>query len=413
MITSNIDNEHYITEIVFYENGKVYKQPSSSELAANYVKDPYASNIFPFSKKDGKKYKWSQEMLEYFDSKYKATEEYIMKIPSVPISPSIDFIVAIGEYSDPTKPIDLFFNVSSMKQLRLVCEYYALPFPLNTEQEKFLDNNLSIFAFKQNSAKTVVPAGIKFENGIPILIKLYLYPKYYKHWKLWMTGTSFFNEGTVKELGCILRSSKEVNSEFCTVKNMHIPEMRQTEVVYSETGSEVGVYTVCPSKHSDPLVFWEKLVIDSTGTVINKKIFKSTSYGASIVGLTNFLDYDVLPPPFPVKGANWVATSWYDHSINDIEWFFPVVDMGILDTVAKAYNLPHPLPKDTDLTVLGSRASHYPLGGSFLIPVSIGSVVFKEGSPTQLLFYDFSRQWESDKTLKSPSTIKTFLDMIQ
>lgn len=73
-----------------------------------------------------------------------------------------------------------YFNVESSHQLRKVCKYYSVNYPIPERLEKYIDNDRTAIRFKsvdlydrgEGNFEEIIPAAIVFSGGKPVSCKL-------------------------------------------------------------------------------------------------------------------------------------------------------------------------------------------------------------------------------------------------
>jgi hypothetical protein len=397
------------TEVVFYNGGAVYKAPSNSELAGNYTRSSTADSIFPFNKVDGKKYYWSKEFREaYFSGSVYDDGASSADFTDIDICPNIRHLDALGicDYQDKGN-CDIFFGIESLEELGPIGEYYNLPHPLNKEQEAYLDNILGYFAFKTLPGREFIPASIKFIDGKPSVFKLYLYPKFYKKWKIWMSGESVHRGGSKVEYGVSIRQGtggvkipgfNSKNSGGTTLAEMIYSKYKDLDLVYKLEDTY------------DTSLHWTGLVLNAHLDVVDRRNFRSTELGRFFKYNTGMAatELEESLPKTPKGVLGWFGYSWFDSKPEELECYFPFTGRyEDLVAIGTQYGLEVPCKKEDISTLLDIRASHYVLpGASEQVPIAVCSIVFnKAGDAVDFLLYKFKRSWEFDEILEVPDVV--------
>jgi hypothetical protein len=412
------DNRHskVAAEMVYYNNGEVYKAPTNNDLQTNYVRDTAASNIFPFSKKDGKKYYWSEEFTKaYFSSSNYVDGSNAADFSGLDICPSILHLDALGIYDLKDKGnCDMFFNVDSLSMLEEVSTYYGLPYPISKEQRAYLNDKLEYFSFLTLPTREFIIGAVKFIDGVPSILKLYLYPKHYGKWNIWMNLESVHNNGAVLESGVSLRKNTGGNK----LRNFNSKNSGGTgsaELLYSTYEDKEIVYNL--NFDNDNTLHWTGLVINDALDIVDTRNFRSTALGRILKfdmhsKKTEFED----TIPTKLDGTiGWIGYSWFDSTPNVFECYFPLVGgYDTLKNIAGTYNLTVPCSVEEANDMLGIRASHYSIPGfTKELPVAVCSVVFdKDGAPIDLILYKFKRRLEYAEPLPVPDVV-SILDRLE
>jgi len=413
MISIDNRNKQVPTEVVVFDGGKIYKAPTNKELASNYVKDVDASTVFPFKKIDGKKYYWSKELKDAYFSGFEVKDNSEdADFTGLDICPAIEYLDAIGIADNSSKDnCDMFFTVSSMDMLQKVSEYYKLPFPLNEEQKRALENNLDFFAFLQLPERAFTIGGVKFVNGLPSVLKMYLYPKHYNGWQIWMNGEAVHNNGSTLELGVSIRKGTG-GPKLKNFNNKNKGGTSAAELIYSIYKDKKILYKL--EYTYDDTLHWTGLVVDDELNVLDRRNFRSTALGRKLK--LNFFspvtEYENELPEPPAGTYGWIGYSWFDSNVKLKECYFLFMgDYDKLDAIAASYNLPVPYKEKEP--VFDIRASHYkvPLIGDS-VPLTVCGVVFNEnGTAEDLVLYKFKRRLEFDDPLEVPD-VKPIIDKL-
>lgn len=389
-------------EIVYFNEGQVYKSPSSKDMFEQYLPDPEADPVFPFRKVGGKRYFGTVEFKDHYGN---IGPEGI-SLERHDLCPDVTLWCGLGAVSpDETQNCDLFFAVDSTAQLRKVAAYYGLPYPVTDEVGRIIDTAPATISFKTLRNRPIVLGAVKYIDGKPAVLKLYTYPKPYGTWGVWMYGASFYNAGRCFERGAVYH--KETGGEDLPGAHMRGElAFRKAEVIYSER--EDKVYTSYAFNRDDPLIFWQGNEIDASGRVLRVKRYESSrALRRALVRMTSgqtFEDMDLCPDV-----GLWLGRAWYDDH-DEQELLFAALDGSeTFEAVSAHYGLPLPYSAEQKRILDEQpelyRARHYDilgLGEGNYVPIIVGSVTFVGGKPVRLLLYTFMRPWDFDHPIKLP-----------
>jgi len=380
-------------EKVYINGGEVYKENKINTLHSTYTYNPEGDGLFPFSKNTGKKYFFTSDYKEYFPMDANNTG---ISLDNYDLCPDIDLWICLGAPTiDETSNYDLFFAIQSLDELHSAAEYYNLPYPITSEIENLIVNYPNTIHFWRADNLWVVPAGIKFENGVPTLLKVYTYPTDIDGWKTWMLGKSWYNQGTLYESGGIYHQFTGGHGKDGYILRGQ-GSFEKAESIVSEIGDDTVInYTFTKtSEGGDPIIMWQGN--ETTNGVTRIKKYQSTNMMRMLIGNLNTGDnleeYDLCPD------VNWwLGKSYYDDS-DEVELYFFAESTSMLDSVASYYNLQVPyddrLANAIDNDPESLRVRHYDLnnqGEGNYVPVVVGSVVI-EDSAVMLKLYEFTRE---------------------
>jgi hypothetical protein len=399
-------------EIVYINGGEIYKNPSYLELDATYSRSPNYDPIFPYIKNDGKQYFFTEQFKSFFEG----SNAPAASLSNYNLCPSVNIWICLGANSiDEQSNYDLYFAADSSAQLQAVADYYSLPYPADNDVSNTLDNNPHSILFWNVDGKPIIPAGIKFIDGIPSIFKLYTYPKTNNGiwdvngiWDIWMYGASYYNKGKCFEKGYV--ENRLTGGEIVPDVNIKSSgNFMKAERMRSQRADGFSINYSFIKAYNDPAIFWEAKETSADGTIVRTKHYESSEVVRRIIierlrGGPTFSDIDKCPDiPF------WLGRGWYDDS-NEQEMLFPVIyGSQVLDKVAAYYGLEIPYNQEQK-TILDNnpalyRARHYDVnkqGPGNFIPVIVASVTFDNNVPIRLLLYTFMRQWEFDSQIVLP-----------
>lgn len=389
-------------EIVYVNNGEIYKNPTDIILDENYIYDPKSDPIFPFVKVDGKRYFFTEQFKQFFP----VFESPVTDLTGINLCPSVTLWLYLGaETLDERQNFDLGFAVDSAEQLQQIAEYYNLPYPITSEISTLIDTkpeNICLW----NIGRPIVLGAVKFIAGLPAILKLYTFPKPHESWTVWMYGISYYDHGKCYEAGAIYNKFTG-GIDIAGAEMRGQMGFRKAEII--ESNREDGVRTRYSFVDKvDPGMFWQGNELDSNGNVLRIKHYESTRAVRIMIGKLKagptLSDRDLCPA---VKF--WVGRSWYDNSTEEELLFAVTGGSAMLDAVAEYYNLPVPYNQEQKIILDTKpelyRARHYDflnLGEGKMIPGVIASVIIKDNKPDRLLLYTFLRQWEFENQIELP-----------
>jgi len=243
-------------EKVYINGGEVYKENKINTLHSTYTYNPEGDGLFPFSKNTGKKYFFTSDYKEYFPMDANNTG---ISLDNYDLCPDIDLWICLGAPTiDETSNYDLFFAIQSLDELHSAAEYYNLPYPITSEIENLIVNYPNTIHFWRADNLWVVPAGIKFENGVPTLLKVYTYPTDIDGWKTWMLGKSWYNQGTLYESGGVYHQFTGGHGKDGYIIRGK-GSFEKAESIVSEIGDDTVInYTFTKtSEGGDPIIMWQ------------------------------------------------------------------------------------------------------------------------------------------------------------
>ncbi|TXH09438.1 MAG: hypothetical protein E6R03_16835 [Hyphomicrobiaceae bacterium] len=392
-------------EVVYFNEGEVYKSTDQFGLKDNYAPDAEADSIFPFRKMDGKRYLFTEEFKQYFgDTGIPATS-----LQGIDLCPAVDLWICLGASTPEERTnFDVFFAINSVAQLQEVATYYGLPFPATADVAHLIDSQPETIQFWNVGGRPIVPGGVKFIDGVPSILKLYTYPRTHGSWDVWMYGASYFDYGQCWESGAVFQKyTGGADLEGAQMRGSN--SFRKAERILSQRadGTRVSYEYTRGAEDRDPAMFWKGVETLPNGQPGQTKRYESSQTVRRALyrmksGTT--LDNKDLCPAVGI----WLGRSYYDDSSEE-ELFFCIQSREMLDQVAEYYGLPVPYSEEQK-AVLDSnlqlyRARHYDLlglGEGNAVPVVVGAVVVQNGAPVRLLMYTFLRQWEFAEQIELP-----------
>lgn len=391
------------SEVVYCNNGAIYKSPSQFDVARQYLPDSKADPIFPFSKFDGKRYFVTQDLKAYFGD----YSDNNVTLQGYDLCPDVKLWCGLGAQTKTEKQnFDLYFDVDSTQQLQQIADYYKLRYPVSDGVSSVINTEPETICWKNAGGKPIILGAVKFIDGVATILKLYTYPKAKDGWSVWMYGASFFDHGKCFEKGAIY--FKETGGT-----NVHGAEMRgrdsfrKAEFIRSERYD--GINTLYSfTDNGDPGLFWKGTESDAQGNKIRIKHYESSRLVhlaiAKMKRGPDLLDRDLCP-----LVQYWLGRSWYDN-VDSEELLFAIPGGSkILSEIAKYYNLPIPCNNE-QAAILDThpelyRARHYDLLGNGVgkyVNVVVGSIIFAQGKPVNFLLYTFMRPWEFKEAIPIP-----------
>lgn len=383
-------------EEVYINHGEIYKSNKINALGDTYTYNPQGDGLFPFYKNTGKQYFFTSEFKEYFPMNADNTG---INLDNYDLCPDVNLWICLGaETTTETENYDLFFAIQSIEELHKVAEYYNLEYPITPEIEEVISNYPNTIHFWRADDIWVVPAGIKFENGVPTLFKVYTYPTQVPGWKTWMLGYSWFNQGTLYESGGVYHQFTGGYGRDNYILRGD-GSYQKAESIVSEVGDNIAMkYTFTKTDEGgDPIIMWQGEETNLDTGVTRIKHYESSRMMRKLIGNldngSNLEEYDRSPD------VNfWLGKSYYDDS-DEVELYFFAESSDMLSKVAGYYNLQVPyderLKDAMDNNPESLRVRHYDvlnLGEGQYIPVVVGSVVIKNGEATMLKMYEFTRE---------------------
>jgi hypothetical protein len=362
-------------EIVYFNNGEVYKEQSyfsntdfDPEDKFNYV--PVSNNdpIAPFVKHQDGKVKTYTSTKEA--RKWNTNVDSGESLSGYNLCPGVTLWWGKGVIDNEN--YDLYFRVDNPEVLKQVASYYSLPYPINDEIETELSTPENISMYTSYSGQYLVLGAIKFINNNPAILKMYCFYKDKNNSVITQKGRSLYNKGQVFEQGTLSHTSP---SSFATVES-----------------TAIGQSIEYKAKRGDPLFNWEALITKDGVTKI-KNYESSKQYRTLIAHLTtgnDYSDYDLCP------SVNiWVGRSWIDGG--EEELYFYLENSSMLESVATYYSLPEPCTSDTKSKIDSNpedfRLRHQDINqiGSRSVPVVIASIVFEDDVATMFKLYEITR----------------------
>lgn len=389
-------------EIVYVNGGEIYKAPSSKELFDRYPMDDNAHPIFGFSKVDGKRYYIFEQYRAHFGN-----VGFGLPMDGYDFCPDVTLWVGVATNSLENKQdFDIYFNVDSSAQLRAIAAYYGLPYPVDDRVAHIIDTARETVCFQNASGTSVVLGAVKYVSGVASILKLYLHPKPFGSWDVWMYGVSYYNEGQPFERGAVY--TKLTGGADIAGANMRGDfSFRKAELI--ETERVDGVKTrYMYTRGKDKFMIWEGHELNPDGSLARIKHYESSQAVRVMIGRwkvgPTFAEHDLgAATPF------WLGRAYYDDK-DEQELLFAVLGGSAqLDKLAAHYGLPVPY-NDEIKAILDStpevyRARHYDvlgLGEGNFVPVVVGSVTLVNGEPVRLLLYTLMRQWDFEHRIFLP-----------
>ena len=389
-------------EIVYINNGEIYKSGSVKSVVSNYTYNPDGDPLFKFSKNvseeypEGKKYIFTKEFKDYFpmDADREGAD-----ISSYDLCPDVGLWIALGAKSETeTQDYDLFFAVQSIEELKAVATHYDLPYPITSEVENLIINSPHTIHFWRLENLYIVPASIQYRNGTPTLLKVYTYPTTISGWKTWMLGNSYINNGEVYESGGIYHQlTGGQGKEGYIMRGSD--NYQRAESITSTIGDTTSVkYNFTSTDNGgDPVIMWEAEETNLESGQKRIKHYESTKmFREVIAGLLtgNDLEEHDLSPDVEF----WLGRSYYDDS-DETELYFVATDSEQVKKVSEYYSLPIPyndnLKDKLNNDPESLRVRHYDmlgLGEGRFVPVVAGGVVFKNNIAIKVKLYEFTRE---------------------
>lgn len=392
-------------EVVYINNGEIYKAPTPMELFENYVHDESADPVFQLVKVDDKKYFVTAVFKQFFGD----VEPNNIVMDAYDCCPAVDLWCGVGaiDLAD-TQNCDLFFAVNSTEQLSQVAQYYGLPYPITESVGSVLDASPETICWKNVNGRPIVLGAIKYVAGQACYLKLYTYPKAHKAWSVWMHGAAYYDYGKCWESGAVFQKDTG-GGDVAGAQMRGSNGFRKAEMILArrENGTDVSYQYTRGVEDRDPAIFWKGVETKPDGKAGRIKRYESTQTVRKALyrmkSGTTLEGRDLCPTV-----AVWLGRGYYDDSTEE-ELLFCIQSREMLDQVAAYYSLPIPYNQEqkaileTNLQLY--RARHYDLlglGEGKHVPVVVGSIVFKEGQPEKLLMYTFLRQWEVTEQLELP-----------
>lgn len=398
-----------IKEIVFTNGGEIYKTQTSSNMASMYRFD---GNAVVYGKVDGsKKYVASQLLLAAMHPGVPTPVEsaYIADgLPDELVGYS-DRLLYAAAGVDST---EYGFKVTAWDDVDSMVSKLSLVDPVDaTIRMKYPDISKCSFGYS-DSLSYYTFFVLVVENGKVVRNKLYLYPKAFDQWHLWMGGKSFSSKGELVEKGTVLATSyykdyDKIPSDSRVIsKKRHSPSSttKQLEVIRSNYHeSSVRCFYSFDSRYS--VFSWVGTLMDAERKVVDTKWFHPSKFalrffaGSNVVGK----DYEEINPPSSVMF--WMGHATHEKEVDKKEYFFATFGgTGVIDAVAAHYGLDVPYSEEQGRIIREEpekfRARHYDLfsqGEGNATPVVVCSVVFKGDKPVDLLLYTFCRPWETEE----------------
>jgi hypothetical protein len=392
------------SEVVYFNNGEIYKAPTPMELFENYVANDSADPVFQLVKTTDKKYFVTSAFKEFFGD---VGPENI-SMDAYDCCPAVDLWCGVGtiDLAD-TQNCDLFFAVNSTSQLHQVAQYYGLAYPVTDAVGSIIDAAPETICWKRVEARPIVLGAIKYIAGRATYLKLYVYPKAHKDWDVWMYGASYYDHGKCWESGAVFQKySGGVDIPVAQMRGKNGYQKAELILSEREDGVTTSYQYTRGLEDRDPAIFWKGIEFSSgqagkvkryeSSLTVRKALYRMKS-GTTLEGK------DLCPAV-----ALWLGRSYYEDSTEE-ELLFCVQSREMLDQVAEYYSLTIPYDEeqkailDTNLQLY--RARHYDLlglGEGYHVPVVVGSILLKNGQPEKLLLYTFLRQWELEDQIALP-----------
>jgi hypothetical protein len=386
-------------EVVYYNEGAVYKEKTHHQLMQEYTFSQDADPIFNQVKNDNKRY-WVTEQFKAF---FPPSDVAPAELEHYPLAPAVTLwlCVAVKEKWDQDN-FDLFFAIDSAEALSDIADFYGLPNPSTDELNQVIDGAPETIAMYNVEGRPVVVGAVKYIDGSPTFLKLYTYPKDIGAWDLWMKGTAYYNQGKVWEEGGYF---KRLCGGVTTPGSDHNGRMSDMTEVKIRSRRADGIrtqYRFFDAEADNPFIAWAGFESDGS-----KRVFEPSKYIYSVLGSfadkgINFEDEHDLSE----ASALWFARSHYGNPEEFAEVYFAATSSDQVKQVSDYYGLQTPL-NETLAAELDSgngrfRVRHYNFGDS-LICINAGSVIFKQGVPIKILFYAFQRPWEYEDELIAPT----------
>jgi hypothetical protein len=385
--------QHMPREVVFINNGELYKAPSSLELHETYGRDPEGSPVFPGMKADGKVYRGSLE----FKAVYSVEGRDPVDMTAYDLCPAVDLWLAVGAIEGDDENYDLFFDATSTDCLHSVSEFYGLPYPIPLSVEDDLNNHrdmLSLYTTRMaphEDPREIVVGSVKYVNGNPAVLKLYIYPRDNGNGLAYMTGHCYHKGGQEREWGGVYY--KRAGGNIIQGRHMrghnNFNKAEWIEGELSDGTKVVHKFTELGGAR-DPIVQWYSVEGDRI-----KRFESSKMWRALECNLTNgatLEQYDLCPD------INfWLGRSYFeDGGLEEV--YFHSENSALLEMVAVYYSLPVPyddeLKDRLDNDPESLRMRHYDINGEGegkFVPVVVSSIIFDGDQAVGFRIYEFLR----------------------
>jgi hypothetical protein len=400
-------------EIVYSNGGEIYANITTENYATFYKQNTNPRTITgPLLPITGENYYFTNKFADYFTKIVPATQYDniidISEINNINLCPEVNlWICLIALTAQERSNYEIQFAIDNIQQLKKVAEYYSLPYPISTETEiKITNAPGEILRWNLEGPKPIIPAGIKFTNGIASEFKVYTFPKDQGVWDTWMHGISYYNQGTAWEAGTLWSAltGGEIWPEY-SIKG--IGSRSTAHRIESTRADGVKFHYKYTKDNPDPITSWYAEELSEAGNVIRTKYYTSAAW-------LQKAQLRIDKPPITINqdlcpSVNyWLAKSYYDEYPEEEVYFF-AENVNMIDSVAEYYNLPIPYNTQQkeilNTNPLVYRTRHFDIlgqGQGNYLPVVTGSIVFLNNIPTKLLLYTFLRPWEFSEEIILP-----------
>lgn len=405
-------------EIVYYNNGTVYKKQTKAEIKQKYTfQDDY------FLSKEGKKYTPSAKLLSALMPLSPVPKSSYYLIEQLPFVLGYEKNVMAVGYSNKENVYEVYFATYDQQDLEDILIWCKQLSPINEKQKEDIYGDLEHYCFGSPlKDKPFILVSVKLTNiGAPYMCKLYTYPKTYKGWSLWMSGTSYIN-------GKVLEQGQVMSRVFWKMYD----KVKQSPSFINKVGTVMGLYKgleVIVSVIQDKLVVyrytlgtlmnWKADIYDKELNLVDTKHFYPSNFLKRFMSNDSNRDQDYTFLGSPPAIDYWLGEARYDKS--DIKEYFFAVTRGShqIEQVANYYGIP--VPYDASLKQLIDtrpeelRVKYLDLmlaGEGRAIPVIACSLLVKNGKPFSMVLYSFNRPFETDKDcecIKDYSIIDTII----
>ena len=395
-----------LSEIVYFNGGQIYRSSTPKQGSSVYIPGGVGGlpGILASEKFDGKKAFVSHEYAAFFG----AHGSVCIDLAPYKTCPAVTLWLCLGAKTpSETLNYDVYFAVDSTSQLRLISDHYGLPYPLDERIGRIVDTAPETVCAQNAGGRPIIYGGVKFVDGLPRVLKVYINPKPFGVWDVWMYGVSYCNGGLPHEAGAVF--TKLTGGADVEGANMR-GEMsfRQAEVI--ETKRADGVSTRYMFTHdADKFLDWKGVETGKDGLTRRVKRYESSQAVRVMIGRWR------TGPTFEEYGFGddtpfWLGRAYYDNDPEEELLFAITGGSAQLDAIAAHYGLPLPY-SDDQKQILDTqpelyRARHYDLfglGEGNYVPVVVGSVTFVAGQPARLLLYTFMRPWDFDEKIQLPA----------
>lgn len=380
-----------LTEIVFVNGGEIYKERYSFVKQEIRYVDSSGGAAAPSSREENGGTKRYLRTADYMES---AGALGGVDLKEYDLSPSVSLWLGVGKSDNGD--FDLYFHVGDSSQLKACSEYYGLPYPLDGKWTEILDAQLESYRYAITSYGNIFVGGVKFSNGIPVLMKMYFHPRAMGMWDEYMMGSCYEQGGALIERGCIYHQNLGLKGKA----RAHVRGegwQRYAESIVSEKANQAVVqYEYCTDIDDPlPVAYWIGKEFTKEGHIRTKRFSSSRQLRELICNLptgSTYADYDLCPDIKFLLGH-----SWYEGE-EIVELYFMVEGSTMLENVASYYSLPVPydaeLKEQIDHDPAAMRIRYYDIlseGPGKFVPVVVAGVEFTNEKATALRLYSFSR----------------------